>query len=138
MLFDTFISQLLKSDQSGLSSNSGRGAKEKRVNSHVNGEEYYFNCQAPPATVLPQALQCQIPTTFLLTDFYGEMRDMNGNDITLPQKEQTYLECCWTSNFLIILLREAPYLVPYLPTIPTLTVLFVIFVYFYSKLSSTL
>jgi len=47
-------------------------------------------------------------------------------NVTLAQKWQAYLACCETSNFLMIFLKEAPYLVPYLPAIPTLTVLLVI------------
>lgn len=43
-----------------------------------------------------------------------------------PQKLQEYLECWDTSIFLIIFLREAPYLVPYFPTIPTFLVRFAI------------
>jgi hypothetical protein len=65
---------------------------------------------APPATDFLQDLQDQIPVASLLTDF-------------LPQKEQSYLACCWISSFLHCLLNEEPYLTPYLPVIPTFFVL---------------
>lgn len=42
--------------------------------------------------------------------------------LTLPQKEQGYFPCWVISIFLTIFLREAPYLVPYLPVIPTFLV----------------
>lgn len=41
---------------------------------------------------------------------------------TFPQNWQLYLECWLTSIFLIILRRDAPYRVPYLPTMPTFLV----------------
>lgn len=50
---------------------------------------------APPATVFLQLEQVQIPAAPLLTVF-------------LPQKEQSYLECCWISSFLTCLLKEEP------------------------------
>lgn len=39
--------------------------------------------------------------------------------VVLPQKVQSYRECCWISSFLHCLRREEPYLTPYLPVIPT-------------------
>ena len=38
--------------------------------------------------------------------------------LSLPQKVQVYLECWEISIFFTVFLREAPYLVPYLPVIP--------------------
>lgn len=68
---------------------------------------------APPATVFLQALQVQIPVAPLCT-------------VLLPQKEQSYLACCWTSIFLVCLLKDEPYLTPNLPVIPTFLVLLVL------------
>lgn len=66
---------------------------------------------APPATVLLQRLQDQIPTTVLFI-------------ASLPQKVHVYLLCWVISIFLTIFLKEAPYLVPYFPVIPTFFVRF--------------
>ncbi len=44
--------------------------------------------------------------------------------LTFPQKEHVYFPCCVISIFLMVFLREAPYLVPYLPQIPTFLVRF--------------
>lgn len=74
---------------------------------------------APPATVLWQALHVQIPVASLWV-------------VLLPQKEQSYLACCWTSNFLVCLLKDEPYLTPNLPVIPTFLVLLVLVVSFAS------
>jgi hypothetical protein len=51
--------------------------------------------QAPPATVLLQALHFQIPTAERLT-------------ASLPQKAQVYRACWEISIFLAIFLNEAP------------------------------
>lgn len=48
------------------------------------------------------------------------------NKCTFPHAGQTYLACCWSSNFLTIFLIAPPYLVPYFPTIPTFLVLLAI------------
>lgn len=45
---------------------------------------------------------------------------------TFPHAGQTYLACCWSSNFFTIFLIAPPYLVPYFPTIPTFLVLLAI------------
>ena len=58
---------------------------------------------------------------------------------TFPHAGQTYLACCWSSNFLTIFLMAPPYLVPYFPTIPTFFVLLAIMdfnylIYYFSYL----
>lgn len=58
---------------------------------------------------------------------------------TFPHAGQTYLACCWSSNFLTIFLMAPPYLVPYFPTIPTFFVLLAIMdfnylIYYFSNL----
>ena len=68
---------------------------------------------APPAIFLFVDLHFQMPTAILLTH-------------SLPEKGETYLALWVISNFLTTFLREAPYLVPYLPTIPAFLVLFAI------------
>lgn len=63
----------------------------------MGNEKTYDTVYAPPATVLWQARQFQIPTECLLT-------------VVFPQKVQTYLACWVISIFLTCFRREAPYL----------------------------
>lgn len=59
----------------------------------------YETVHAPPATVLPQPLQFQMPTECRLTVF-------------LPQNVHTYRACCVISIFFTCFRRDAPYLGP--------------------------
>ena len=78
------------------------------------------NSYAPPANVILHPLHFQIPHDTLFTAVY--ISQLN----TFPHGGQTYLACCWSSNFLRIFLIAEPYLVPYFPTIPTFLVLLAI------------
>merc|ERR1719335_1367123 len=64
------------------------------------------SCQAPPAIVLLQLLQCQIPTACRFT-------------LVFPQKEHKYFARCCVSIFLTSFRKLAPYRVPYFPEMPT-------------------
>lgn len=65
----------------------------------------YETVYAPPATVLLQLLQFQMPTECLLT-------------VVLPQNVHTYLACCVISIFLTCFRSEAPYLQSCQPNCP--------------------
>ena len=69
--------------------------------------------QAPPAMCFFVLLQYQMPTALLLME-------------SLPQKGLTYFALLLISNFFMIFLEAAPYLVLNFPHIPTFFVLFAI------------
>merc|ERR1719479_874887 len=72
-------------------------------------------CQHPPAIVRSQ---------FLAVHF--QMLPATRRMAVLPQNVHRYLSRIWISYFFTIFLRDAPYLVPYLPVMPTFLVCLVI------------